>query len=151
MLSLKIVMMLCVFVAGLTGMGQAETYMWTDKNGDTHFSDRPPDHGKAKKLAPSASKLTVTQQAEAMADEWWRIACNHGAAFKLLVRYQELQNEATAKLGECRRGNSDSCDYLGVTFGEAHMENERTLTKRYVPVDIRELAVARHKNQHRTC
>lgn len=53
-----------ILLAGtlIAGQAQAEIYKWTDKHGQTHFSDRPPEHKQATEISGQLDSINISKE-----------------------------------------------------------------------------------------
>lgn len=63
---------LCLAVLFVSPTGHAEIYKWVDANGQTHFSERKDNAGKAKALELKPLPQTNSTQATSSSPEYWQ-------------------------------------------------------------------------------
>ena len=76
---------LCLAFLLLSAAGQAEVYKWVDANGQTHFSERKDDAGKAKVLELKEDFQPTSTRASKSTSQYWQEQ-------EILFKQRQMQN-----------------------------------------------------------
>ena len=124
-----------VIQVGMTGLSQADTYMWTDKSGNVHFSDHPPESESSKRIEGTSIE-SLAKQASQLAEQWLDVRCDRQAAKAIQRQYEQLRTDGALRLQECIGGKAKSCQMFGISFSEAQMQKEDVTMHKYLPRDF---------------
>jgi hypothetical protein len=88
----------------LRSMSEAEMYTWTDKDGNVHFSDQPPQGQTSKQLSMPARKQSWREEAADLLDRRAR-AKTREEREAIERQYRQLMDT----LSKCQSGEGKAC------------------------------------------
>ncbi|TKB63747.1 MAG: DUF4124 domain-containing protein [Nitrospira sp.] len=121
--------MIAVLVLGATYTSSwADTYTWTDKDGNMHFSDTPPATGQAKTIRPTIRPdphCALKDEVEAWQREaqvWQRKLQAYALAAPELLKnsmknfdmtkHQAIKDKIEAEEKKCKKGDAGACECM---------------------------------------